>query len=49
MNRTDLIAALECGGDILLTHAFPLANDHKFLAKEEQKEIIRKRVAAGVI
>jgi hypothetical protein len=49
MSRDDLIAALDGGTEVLLTHAFPLANDHKFPARKEQLEIIRKRIADGVI
>jgi hypothetical protein len=44
MSRADLIEALERGRDVLLVHAFPLAPDHKFPAKKEQKDIIRKRI-----
>jgi hypothetical protein len=49
MSRTDLIAALERDADVLLVHAFPLAPDHKFPAKKKQKDIIRKRIADGVL
>lgn len=49
MSRPDLIEALERGESVLLTHAFPLANDHKFPAKKEPLGIIRKRIADGVI
>jgi hypothetical protein len=49
MTQDEVIAALEKDGEVLLTHAFPLASDHKFPAKKEQKDIIRKRIADGVI
>jgi hypothetical protein len=49
MSRDDLIAALKRDADVLLVHAFPLAPDHKFPAKKEQKDIIRKRIADGVL
>lgn len=49
MTRDDLIAALDRDAEVLLTHAFPLASDHKFRANKEQKDILRKRIASGVI
>ena len=49
MTRDDLIAALDRDAQVLLTHAFPLASDHKFPANKEQKDILRKRIASGVI
>jgi hypothetical protein len=49
MTRDDLVAALDSDAEVLLTHAFPLASDHKFLANKEQKDILRKRIAIGVI
>jgi hypothetical protein len=49
MNRSDLITALEKNGEVLLVHAFPLAADHKFRAKKEQIDIIRRRIANGTL
>lgn len=49
MTREELIAALDSDAEVLLTHAFPLASDHKFPATKEQKDILRKRIASGVI
>jgi hypothetical protein len=49
MSRSELVAALEQDSDVLLVHAFPLAPDHKFPAKKEQKNIIRKRIADGTL
>src|SRR5271156_226461 len=49
MSRSDLIAALERSGEVLLVHAFPLAADHRFRAKKEQIDIIRRRIANGTL
>lgn len=49
MDRDALVQALERDGNVLLTHAFPLAPDHKFPASDDTKRIVRKRVSNGLI
>lgn len=49
MDRGALTKALDGSGDVFLAHAFPLASDHRFLASEDVKDIIRKRIANGLI
>jgi hypothetical protein len=49
ISRDRLIEALDHDADVPLVHAFPLRPDHTFSANNQQKNVMRKRIANGVL